>query len=125
MSVLRNEKQLVRFEYDFAVDGGAIGDITLRPDVVGLKEGMIVTDMIVRSIEALASDGSATVTVGDGTDVDAFFADQFGSLDANNDIVRDGTLALEMGAGASLTLSVGVADLTAGKLEVYAECISK
>ena len=125
MSVLRNEKQLVRFEYDFAVDGGAIGDITLRPDVVGLKEGMIVTDMIVRSIEALASDGSATVTVGDGTDVDAFFADQFGSLDADNDIVRDGTLALEMGANASLTLSVGVAALTAGKLEVYAECISK
>jgi hypothetical protein len=125
MSALRNEKQLLRFEYDFAVNGGAIGAIALTPDITQLKAGMIVTDIIVHAEVALASAGSATVTFGDGSDVDAFLADSSGALDALNDIVRAENLKVLMAGTPVLTMTVGVAALTAGKLEVYLEVISK
>jgi hypothetical protein len=125
MSALRNEKQLLRFEYDFAVNGGAIGAIALTPDITQLKAGMIVTDIIVHAEAALASAGSATVTFGDGSDVDAFLADSSGALDALNDIVRAENLKVLMAGTPVLTMTVGVAALTAGKLEVYLEVISK
>lgn len=125
MGALRNEKQLLRFEYDFAVNGGAVGAIALTPDITQLKAGMIVTDIIVHAETALVSGGSATVTFGDGSDVDAFLADSFGALDALNDIVRAENLKVLMAGTPVLTMTVGVAALTAGKLEVYLEVISK
>ena len=125
MSVLRNEKQLIRFEYDFAVDGGAIGNIALRPDITQLKENMIVTDIIVHAEAALTSAGTPTVTFGDGTDVDAFLANAYGTLDALDGVSRGAALAVLLGADPVLTMSVGTAALTAGKLEIYVEVISK
>lgn len=125
MSVLKNEKQLLRFEYDFAVDGGAVGAIALRPDITQLKQGMIVTDIIVHAEAALLGGATPTVTFGDGTDVDAFLADSYGALDALNDVTRNSDLAVLLGADPALTMTVGVEALTAGKLEVYVEVISK
>jgi hypothetical protein len=125
MSVLRNEKQLIRFEYDFAVDGGDVGAIALRADITPLKAGMIVTDIIVHAEAALAGDATPTVTFGDGTDVDAFLANSYGALDALNDVTRNSDLALLMDEDSVLTMSIGAEALTAGKLEIYVEVISK
>ena len=125
MATLRNEKQLLRFEYDFAVDGGAVGAIALRPDITQLKEGMIVTDVIIHAEAALAGAATPTVVFGDGTDDDAFFANQYGNLDALDDVVRANDLKLLLGEDPVLTMTVGAQALTAGKLEVYVEVISK
>lgn len=125
MGVLKNEKQLLRFEYDFAVDGGVVGDIALRSDITPLAAGMIVTDIIVRADEALAGAATPTVTFGDGTDVDAFLADSYAALDSVDGTARASTLALVMDANSVLTMSIGAQALTAGKLEVYVEVISK
>lgn len=125
MRVLKNEKQMAKFSYDFARDGGEIGDIPLKALISELEGDMVVTDIIVRAVTPLASAGSATVTFGDGTTADRFLANQFANLDAAGDIVRDGTLAEILDEGAELNMSVGVAALTAGELEVYVEFYSK
>lgn len=125
MGLLRNEKQLIRFEYDFAVDGGAVGAIALRPDVTQLREGMVVTDIIVHAETALDGEATPTVTFGDGTTADAFLTNQFGNLDAADDVVRAEDLAVLLGESPELTMTVGAEALTAGKLEVYVEVISK
>jgi hypothetical protein len=124
MGVLRNEKQLVRYEYDFAKDGGEIGAIDLRADIVGLKEGMIVTDIIVRAIEGLDGDATPTVQFGDGTTANAFLANSFAALDTAGKVTRAAALAVRLGANPKLTMTVGAEDLDAGKLEVYLEVIS-
>lgn len=125
MGRLRNEKQLLRFEYDFSIDGGAIGAIALRPDITQLEEGMLVTDFIVHAEAALLGGATPTVTFGDGTDGDAFLANSYGALDADDDVTRASNLAVLLGASPVLTMTVGVEALTAGKLEVYVEVISK
>lgn len=122
--ILKNEKRLARFEYDFAVDGGAIGAIKLRPEITQLTQGMVVTDFIVVAEKALAGAATPTVTFGDGTDADAFLANSFGSLDEDLDVVRANDLALVIGEGAELTMTVGAQALTAGKLVIYVEHFS-
>ena len=123
--MLRNEKQLIRFEYDFAVDGGDVGAIELRPDVTQLREGMIVTSMIIHAETALDGEATPTVTFGDGTAASAFAANQYGNLDSADDVVNISDLAVLLGEDPKLTMTVGTEALTAGKLEVYAEVISK
>ena len=135
MPKLKNEKQLARFEYDFAVDGGAVSSIPLRANISELSEGMIISDMYVFVEEALTSAGSGhTVTIGN-TDVDGFFADINALAVANNSAIRvgevagalmyddtnDHLLAYRVGSDVSLDLVVGVEALTAGKLTVYVE----
>jgi len=134
MGLLKNEKQLAKFEYDFAVDGGAIGSIPLRANVSSLAAGMVITDMYVYVESALTSGGSATVTLGN-TDVDGFMADIFALAGSDNAVVRAGevagallwddtndhALAYRVSSDAVLALQVGTAALTAGKLQVYVE----
>jgi len=134
MPKLKNEKQLARFDYDFAVDGGAIGEIPLRANISELSTGMIISDIYIVVEEALSSDGSPTVTVGN-TDVDGFFADIAALAGSNNNVIRVGEVAGELmyddtndhlllyrvGSDTDLNLTVGTAALTGGKLVVYVE----
>lgn len=133
MGLLTNEKCLAKFEYDFAVDGGAIGSIPLRPMITPLESGMVVTDMYIYVEAALTSGGSATVTLGN-TDADGFFADIFALGSANAalragevagailwDDVNDHSLLYRVSTDIDLDLNIGVAALTAGKLQVFVE----
>lgn len=54
-------KRVAYFEYDFARDGGAIGDIPLRGD--SLPDGAIVTDGKIDVNTPLVSTGPATVAL--------------------------------------------------------------
>lgn len=134
MPKLQNEKQIARFDYDFSKQGGAVSSISLVPNISSLTAGMIITDMYIFVEEALTSGGSATVTLGN-TDVDGFFADFFALAGANNNIIRVGEVAgallwddtndhmlcYRVGSDLAINLNVGVAALTAGKLQVYVE----
>ena len=134
MGLLQNEKKLARFDYDFAVDGGAQGAIALRPNIQALEAGMVITDIYVYVETALASGGSHSVTIGN-TDVDGFFADIAALAASDNAMVRvgevagalmwddtnDHMLAYRVSSDVALNLTVGTEDLTQGKLQVYVE----
>jgi len=137
MPKLQNEKQLARFDYDFSISGGAVSAIALTPNITALSAGMIITDIYIYVEEALTSDGSATVTLGN-TDIDGFFADIFALAGSDNAVIRvgevagalmwddtnDHMLAYRVGSDLDLNLSVGTAALTAGKLQVYVEFLA-
>lgn len=115
-------------EYDFAVDGGAVGQITLRGSgTVGaaLPNGAIITGGYVEVDTALTSGGAATVGV---------------DLEGTSDIIAAGVISatpwsttgrksvIPAGTGVtsvktststrSIKATVGVAALTAGKFRV-------
>jgi len=134
MGLLKNEKQLAKFEYDFAVDGGAIGSSPLRANVSSVAAGMVITDMYVYVESAITSGGSATLTLGN-TDVDGFMTDIFALVGSANAVVRAGEvagallwddtndhmLAYRVSSDLGLALQIGGAALTGGKLHVYVE----
>lgn len=134
MPKLQNEKQLARFDYDFAVHGGAIGAISLSSNISNLSAGMVITDVYVVVETPLASLGTPTVTLGN-LDEDGFLVDSYALLSVANGCVRAGQVAgallwddtndapllYKVVSDLSLKLSVGTAALTAGKLQVYVE----
>lgn len=115
-------------EYDFAVDGGAVSQITLRGSGAlgaGVPNGAVITGGYVEVDTVLTSGGAATAGV---------------DLEATSDIVASGVISgapwsstgrksvIPAGTGLtsvktttgtrSIKLSIGVAALTAGKFRV-------
>jgi len=111
-------KRVFYYEYDFAKDGGAAGDITLRGP--GMPEGFIVTDGKIHVKTAITSGGAATgaLKLVSAEDVlDATGKADF-SLNAILDVVPVRTAATAVRittAGTKPVLTVAVAALTAGK----------
>ena len=119
------------FEYDFAVDGGAVSAIPLRALVTPLTAGMFITDMYIHVETALASAGSPTATLGN-TDVDGFFADIVALAGSDNAVIRVGEVAgallwddtndheieflVNSADDADFTVTIGTNALTAGKV---------
>ncbi len=109
----------VILDYDFARDGGALGDIALTGDTV--PTGAYITDAQILTVTPLTSGGAATVavTVEGAADVNAadvlggapwsaagvYLGDKFGAPDA-------GVLTT---ADRTPKITIGVAGLTAGK----------
>lgn len=126
--------QVAEYVYDFSVDGGAVSTITLssKANKAPIPVGAIVKNTTVWVETACTSGGSATVSVGLGTDVDGLVtATAVASLTANAVIVGDGALAVPASvatyvtsaANGAVTASIAVAALTAGKISVSVEYI--
>ena len=64
MGYPRNEEFFLKYEYDFAKDGGAVSTISLRPDVNALGENVIVKDLYLIVKTAVTSGGTPTITIG-------------------------------------------------------------
>lgn len=111
------------FEYDFAVDGGAVGVIPLRQVSGRTLENANLLNVYVIADEALASDGSATVTVGYDGDEDNYLTDSFTDLDADGDFVDAALTSRKAVADEAPVIEVGTAALTAGKLRVIIEVL--
>lgn len=126
------------YQYDFAVDGGAISTINLtNMGVNALEAGLVVEDIQVRVQTALTSAGSATVTLGHAGDTDGYFADIFAIASANA-ALRPGEVAgalvwddtndhqishrISSAANAVPSVTIGTAALTAGKFQVIFKC---
>lgn len=136
MGYPKNEQQELLYEYDFSKDGGGTASpIALRPLVNGLKEGVIIRDIEIRVKTALASGGSATVTLGNTGDPDGFMVDFFSLAGSAGAVINVGEVAGALvwddtndhkihypidatAANQDLVLDVGTAALTAGKLEI-------
>lgn len=110
--------------YNFAVDGGAVGDITLRGDAI--PSGAIITDVLIHVDTALTSGGAATVALKaeSAADLNAAAAitgapwstagAKRGGLDADSAPVKTT-------ASRPIQATVATAALTAGKFSVYVE----
>jgi len=117
-------KRVAYFEYDFAKDGGAVGDITLRGG--SIPNGAIVRNGAVHVVTAVTSGGAATVALKlkAANDVLAATAKASLTLDAVLDVVPVDTAAtsiLNATAGAKVVATVATAALTAGKFIVALE----
>lgn len=118
----RSEK-VVCLEYDFANDGGAVGDITLkRADgtTYATEEDCIVTKVLAHEVTALTSGGSATVTLEAGsTGLTGALAFDSGFTGLDNLTLAGSADAIAVDANQTLQIAVGTAALTAGKVRFY------
>ena len=113
-------------EFDFAVDGGAVGTITLRAqptDATGneIPAGSVITGGYIEVDTPFTSGGAATVSAGSEAAADLQAAAAVSgapwSSTGRKSIVPAGTGATSVKTTAkrALTLTVAVAALTAGK----------
>lgn len=122
-----------KFSYDFAVDGGAVGNITLRGGT--LPPGAILVGYCTKQPTAFTSGGAATITVtcessGDLQPTQLYSNITFATVLAAYAIAGNGVLALGAGtygapaiiettAARSVVMAVAGAALTAGKFDVF------
>ena len=131
-ATFKNEKVVERVVYDFAVDGGATGALTRFT----AGSAVVVTDFYAVVKTTCTSGGSATVIAGVTGDTDAFVTTTTGAvagLTANAVlqpvvVLSEGTpntiafpLPRRMAADDVLTMTIGTAALTAGKIEFVLE----
>ena len=128
-----------KYEYDFAVSGGAVGSIALvNKGMNALESGLIIKDFFINVETALTSGGSATVTFGHAGDTDGYLVDFFSDASLGaviNKGDRAGALVwddtndhaiyhkLSSAANAIPRIEVGTAALTAGKFQVYIKAV--
>ena len=108
--------------YNFATDGGAVGDITLRGDAI--PPGAIITDVLIHVDTALTSGGAATVALKAESAADLNAADvisgaPWSSTGAKRGDLTATTAPVKTTAARSIVATVGTAALTAGKFSVY------
>lgn len=122
-------KNVVKCVYDFAVLGGAIGDIPLlddegNPAMIPAKA--IVTNVLIDTLTAPLSGGAATVALKLVSAADLLGATAKASVTGMLDGIPVNTAATAVKNGASdsqVKATVGTAALTAGKLNVFVEYV--
>lgn len=139
MTYPRNDEFFVRYDYDFASEGGAVSAIALSANINGLEEGVIVKEVMCIVKTAMTSGGSPTITLGNTADPDGYMADiaalvgtapaVVNSSQVAGDLIWDDTndhgINYRVSSTANtqdLLMTVGTAALTAGKFEIYLRC---
>jgi len=114
------KKIVVKATYDFDVDGGAQGAITLNSNGV-VPKGAIITSAFTDVRTAMTSGGSATVALAVGgvtiKGATAFDDAAYTGLDAHI------TAPVQASSTGQIVATVATADLTAGVFDVYVEYI--
>jgi len=140
MTLPKNKLTLLKYTYDFAVSGGAVSSITLTSNFGSIVEGMIIKRAYILVDTALASAGSPTLTIGNTGDKDGYFADIVALAGAANAVINSGSVAGALlwddtndheiyyrvdstANNQDLVVTIGTAALTAGKLDIYLECV--
>jgi hypothetical protein len=118
----RGEAQEVISNYDFATDGGAVGDIALRGEAI--PSGAIVTNALIIVDTPPTSGGSATIAVKieGAADIQAAVAYNgapWSTAGAKRASVLTSTAApIVTTASRQPTITVGTAALTAGRIKL-------
>ena len=122
------QTKTLRFKYDFARLGGAIGAITLTSDdnlAQTIPDNAVITSVSIEGDTDNTSDGSATIALGYTGNVTAFLgATAFDHAMWNVDAVTTGAPGVAEGktdAAVSVLATVATAALTAGKWYVWVE----
>jgi hypothetical protein len=123
MNPLDNRKRVAVFEYDFAKDGGAVGDITLRGG--DIPPGALIDFGLIDVVTALTSGGSATIAIKlvSAGDLKAATAVATWALNATLASTAVGTAATTVKTTARVVpvMSVAVAALLTGKFRISLE----
>ena len=111
-----------RAKYDFAVDAGGQGAITLFP-AVAIPSGSIVLGVYINVKTALTSGGAATCALHVNAADDIDTAGVISAAPWSTTGLKAADLALgsnpvQLTADRNITLTIGAADLTAGVFEV-------
>lgn len=108
-----------RGSYDFAVDGGAVGTITLRSNDGGIPAGAYVYAGLVDVTTAVAS-ATGTVSAGVETAVDVLaVTGQAGlTLGLKSVVPVNGATSIKTTVRRSPTITIATAALTAGKFDL-------
>ena len=117
-----NQENLIRVQYDFSQDAGAIGDLDLMLDA----DGDVLVELVGISVDtALTSGGAATIAVGvaggteykGATAITGFTAGAF---------IAPGEFGFtrKVADGANVTMSIDTAALTAGKMTFIFKAMS-
>jgi hypothetical protein len=106
--------------YDFAVEGGAVGDITLRGDTI--PSGAIVTDALIH-VDTVLTGATATVAIkvegaADINAADAISGAPWSTTGAKRADFTATTAPVKTTAARSIVATVGTAALTAGVFKV-------
>jgi hypothetical protein len=140
MTIRKNELIKKEYVYDFSVDGGATGAITLRacdPNGNALPEGFIV-EKVQAYVETGITPTGASITFGPGASASGYMADIVAGFNAINSVVRSGEVAgsllwddsndheisYRIGSAAntqSVVMTIGTEALTAGKIRFTVE----
>lgn len=115
--------RLARFFYDFAVDGGTVGDITLRGATI--PSGAVVTDALINyetALDSATDTATAALKIEGAADVNAADGEAAGTW-ATLGVVRADALTATTApvvttAARSVVITVGTEALTAGKFDV-------
>lgn len=107
--------------YDFDLDGGAVGDITLRGDTI--PSGAILVDSLLKVDTALTSGGAATVAIkvesaADINAADAISGAPWSTTGAKRGDFTATSAPITTTAARSIVATVATAALTAGKFSV-------
>lgn len=107
--------------YDFAIEGGAVGDITLRGDTI--PSGAVVIDSLIKVETALTSGGAATVAIkaesaADINAADAISGAPWSTTGSKRGDLTATTAPVTTTAARALVATVAVEALTAGKFTV-------
>lgn len=117
-----SELKFARGRYDFAVDGGAVGDIVLTSDKIPANAYIVYSLIEVET--ALTSGGSATVALKSEAAADLLAATAFGSAPwvstgrKSGIPVSTGATTVKTTAARDLVATVAVAALTGGVFDV-------
>ena len=108
--------------YDFATDGGAVGDITLRGDTI--PSGAIIVDALLQVDTLLTSGGAATVALktegaADINAADAIAGAPWSATGAYRPDFTATTAPITTTAERSIVATVATAALTAGAFKAY------
>lgn len=109
----------LRVIYDFAVHGGAVGDIVV-PDI-SLPNKAIIHSGYINVLTAPTSGGSATVALALGSTGTKTTIKSATAIASLTGLVALNSLPIQVAnnAGGDLIVTVGVAALTAGKMEIW------
>lgn len=107
--------------YDFALDGGAVGDITLRGDTV--PSGAVIVDALIQVNTAPTSAGAATIAlkVEGAADINAAAAISgapWSTTGAKRATLTATSAPITTTAKRNIVATVGTAALTGGKFVV-------
>lgn len=108
--------------YDFATDGGAVGDITLRGDVI--PAGAIITETLLHIDVAPTSGGAATLAVraesaGDIAAAAAVSGAPWSTIGAKRGTLTATSTPVKTTVNRPIIATVASAALTAGRIKVF------
>lgn len=138
MTYTTNRNLQFTYEYDFAIDGGAVSVIPMRPVGNAMEIGLTILNIHASVVAAFTGTATPVCVIGNNSDDDGYLADIFaiatlankfcvgqvaGALlwDDTNDHNKEFLIALA--ADVTPAIKISTQALTAGKITLVFDCI--